>query len=230
MIEEQGPRRYVEAEKLYNEVLDIRQRLLGHDHPQVAASLLSLASLLGDQGRYEQAEKLAALALQQSEAALGTEHPQTVKCHMQLGGICADQGKLEAAETDYRAALQARQRQLGQHADTAESLMALAGVLKEQGSMAGKLDEAEQLSQQALDMLSSVLGNVHAHVVLSMQNLAAVLISQGKIARADALRREAGAIAQRVAGVEVPDAAVSALEALRRKAVPIQPNTYFNEP
>ena len=55
--------RYAEAEPLYARCLAIREKVLGPDHPEVAAALDNVAMLLDAQGRYEQAEPLYRRAL-----------------------------------------------------------------------------------------------------------------------------------------------------------------------
>ncbi|MBD2021152.1 tetratricopeptide repeat protein, partial [Leptolyngbya sp. FACHB-36] len=67
--------RYSEAEPLYVQALDIRQRQLGSDHPHVATSLNNLAGLYQSQGRYSEAEPLYVQALDISQRQLGNDHP-----------------------------------------------------------------------------------------------------------------------------------------------------------
>jgi tetratricopeptide (TPR) repeat protein len=70
--------RYPEAEPLYLEALDLRKRLLGDNHPDVATSLNNLAYLYKSQGRYTEAEPLYSKALQICEQSLGIAHPTTM--------------------------------------------------------------------------------------------------------------------------------------------------------
>src|SRR3989338_6000626 len=48
--------KYSQAEPLYRRSLEIREKVLGPEHPDVAASLNNLAGLYDAQGRYAQAE------------------------------------------------------------------------------------------------------------------------------------------------------------------------------
>jgi tetratricopeptide (TPR) repeat protein len=61
----------------YRMVLAVRERALGSDHPDVAASLNNLAELYYDQGRYSEAESLYRRALSIAGKVLRTNHPQT---------------------------------------------------------------------------------------------------------------------------------------------------------
>ncbi|WP_226595142.1 tetratricopeptide repeat protein, partial [Microseira wollei] len=67
--------RYSEAEPLYLQALELRKRLLGEDHPDVATSLNNLALLYKSQGRYSEAEPLYLQALELRKRLLGEDHP-----------------------------------------------------------------------------------------------------------------------------------------------------------
>ncbi|MBO0795002.1 MAG: tetratricopeptide repeat protein, partial [Ktedonobacteraceae bacterium] len=57
----------------------MRERILGSEHPDVAASLNGLVALYGEQGQYEEAEPLARRVLRIREQALGPEHPEVAR-------------------------------------------------------------------------------------------------------------------------------------------------------
>ena len=67
--------RYSEAEPLYKQSLAIREKVLGPNHPDVAASLNNLAELYRT-GRYTDAEPLLKRALAIREKSLGPDHPE----------------------------------------------------------------------------------------------------------------------------------------------------------
>ncbi|MGI2909795.1 tetratricopeptide repeat protein, partial [Tolypothrix sp. VBCCA 56010] len=71
----QSQGRYSEAEPLYQKALQLTQRLLGEEHPDVAMSYNNLALLYESQGRYSEAEPLYQKALQLYQRLLGEEHP-----------------------------------------------------------------------------------------------------------------------------------------------------------
>ena len=73
LYETQG--QYAKAEPLYQRALAIREKALGPEHPDVAASLNNLAVLYHAQGQYAKAEPLYQRALAIREKALGPEHP-----------------------------------------------------------------------------------------------------------------------------------------------------------
>ncbi len=69
--------RYAEAEPLARRALEIDEKVLGPEHPEVAVRLNVLALLYKDQGREAEAEPLFKRALAISDKALGPEHPIT---------------------------------------------------------------------------------------------------------------------------------------------------------
>jgi hypothetical protein len=70
----------------YNRALEIRQRCLPPDHPDVAESLFCLALLKSeDEEEYEVALGLHERQLVILNVALGTAHPDTLACHDAMG-------------------------------------------------------------------------------------------------------------------------------------------------
>jgi tetratricopeptide (TPR) repeat protein len=58
--------------------VELKQRLLGQEHPSVATSLNNLAVLYRNQGRYSEAEPLYRQALTMAERILGRNHFLTI--------------------------------------------------------------------------------------------------------------------------------------------------------
>ena len=69
--------RYAEAEKAYRDVLAIRQKLLGEEHPDTALSYNNLAANLNAQGKHREAQPLFQKALDLRQKLLGEGHPDT---------------------------------------------------------------------------------------------------------------------------------------------------------
>ena len=57
------------------QALELRKRLLGDEHPDVATSLNNLALLYDSQGRYSEADPLLVQALELRKRLLREEHP-----------------------------------------------------------------------------------------------------------------------------------------------------------
>ena len=81
---EQG--RDAEAEPLFRRALAIHEKVLGPDHPTVAANLNNLGAVYFSEGRYGEAEPLFRRALDIQERALGHDHPDVAKTLNNLAG------------------------------------------------------------------------------------------------------------------------------------------------
>src|SRR6516164_126553 len=96
---------YAEAEPLYKRVLEIREKALGANHLDVAASLNNLAELYRTEDRYAEAEPLFKRALTIKEKALGGEDPRLVRNLNDLAGLYWHEGRYAEAEPLFRRAL-----------------------------------------------------------------------------------------------------------------------------
>ncbi len=92
---------YEEAEPLYKRSLEIKEKVLGAEHPSVATTLSNLAELYKAQGRYEEAEPLYKRSLEISEKVLGAEHPDVATTLSNLALLYEAQGRYEEAEPLY---------------------------------------------------------------------------------------------------------------------------------
>ena len=135
LYESQG--RYAEAEPLYQRALDIAEKALGPDHPDVGTSLNNLAELYRDQGRYAEAEPLYKRASAISREGAGTRPPRRRHVAEQPGRCCIDsQGRYAEAEPLYQRALAIREKALGpDHPDVGTSLNNLAGLYQQPGPL-----------------------------------------------------------------------------------------------
>ena len=198
--------RYDQAEPLYLQALELRKRLLGEEHPNVAASLNNLAELYRTQGRYAEAEPLYLQALELSKRLLGEEHPNVASSLNNLALLYESQGRYDQAEPLYLQALELRKRLLGEeHPNVAVSLNNLAGLYRTQGRYA----EAEPLYLQALELSQRLLGEDHPQVAASLNNLAGLYKSQGRYDQAEPLYLQALELRKRLLGEDHPDVAAS---------------------
>jgi protein involved in temperature-dependent protein secretion len=69
---------YTKAEAIYRQTLQLRETVLGKDHPDTLGSINNLAVLLWQQGKYVEAEALHRQTLQLRETELGKDHPDTL--------------------------------------------------------------------------------------------------------------------------------------------------------
>ena len=197
---------YEAAEPLHRRSLDIRERVLGADHPATANSLNNLAELYRAQGRYEAAETLYRRSLDIRERVLGADHPDTANSFNNLALLYYFQGRYEAAETLYQRSLEIHERVLGaDHPATATSLNNLASLYKSQG----RYEAAEPLCQRVLEICERVLGLDHPNTAASLNNLAELYRAQGRYEAAEPLYQRSLEIRERVLGADHPDTANS---------------------
>src|SRR6266849_5592405 len=197
---------YPRAQALQQQSMEIRQRVLGPEHPDTLTSMNDLALDLDDSGHYAEAEKLEREALDISRRVLGPEHPDTLMLMSNLANTLWQEGHYPEAEKLNRETLDLRRRVLGpEHPDTLKSMTNLAIVLSREGRDA----EAEKLEREELDISRRVLGPAHKGTLTSMDNLAIVLSREGRNAEAEKLEREALDISRRVLGAEHPQTAAS---------------------
>jgi tetratricopeptide (TPR) repeat protein len=134
--------KYVEAEQMLQEALQLKERVLGAEHLSTLSSMNNLGMALCSQGKHAEAELLHRQALQLTSQVLGAEHPLTLDSMDNLGIALDSQGKHVEAELLHRQALQLREQVLGaEHPSTLDSMDYLAVALDSQG----KHTEAEQL-------------------------------------------------------------------------------------
>ena len=197
---------YAAARPLYEQALAISEKALGPEHPNTAASLNSLASLLQDQGDLAGARPLYERALAICEKALGPEHRDTVQSLSNLALLLRDQGDFAGAQPLFARALAIREKTLGpEHLGTAQSLNNPALLLKDQGDLAG----ARPLFERALPIHEKALGPENPYTAASLNNLALLLKHQGDLAGARPLFERALAIRDKVFGPQHPHTAES---------------------
>jgi len=92
-----GERR--EAEALFRSSLEMRRRLFGPEHSEVARALSNLGSALCMQGRFDEGERLISQALDIQRRTLGQRHPDTAVTLINLGTALRQQGRLDEAES-----------------------------------------------------------------------------------------------------------------------------------
>ena len=176
------------AEQLRDQVLEMRKKLLGAEHPDTLTTMSNLASTYSNQGKWNEAEQLKVQVLDMRRKLLGAEHPDTLTSMSKLASTYSDQGKWNEAEHLNVQVLDMRKKLLGaEHPGTLISMSNLASIYLNQG----KWNEAEQLNVQVLDMRKKLLGAEHPDTLISMLNLALTYSNQGRWNEAEQLNVQA---------------------------------------
>jgi CHAT domain-containing protein/Tfp pilus assembly protein PilF len=198
--------KYDEALSLAERVLEVRERLLGTEHRDVAAAITLLAGVYTGKGEYVKAEPLYRRALAISETALGKDHPSTAENLYELAILYYYQAKNVEAEPLFRRALDTYEKALGEdHPDTGAGLNGLAGLYRAQGKYA----DAEPLYKRALGIYEKALGEDHPDTAATLNNLALLYVSQGKYRDAEPLYKRALGIYEKALGEDHPDTATT---------------------
>jgi tetratricopeptide (TPR) repeat protein len=110
---------YREAERLFREVLQERERMLGAEHTNSLEARSQLESALFYQGKYAEAETEYRSVLMLREKVLGVEHPDTLETCFNLATCLRDEGKASEAKALAQRAADGARKSLGpQHPDT----------------------------------------------------------------------------------------------------------------
>jgi len=147
-----------DAERLFKRSYEIRQMLLGNEHPETLTSMHNLALTYRDQGKLQDAADLQERELEATKRTLGEEHPDTSTSMSNLALTYGYQGKLQDAADLQERELEATKRTLGEeHPGTLTSMNNLAWTYE----TLGRTTEALSLIQQCVDGSKRVLGEDH---------------------------------------------------------------------
>ncbi|KAL6904431.1 hypothetical protein GGI43DRAFT_320078 [Trichoderma evansii] len=198
--------KYQDAESFSRQVLELRTKVLGAEHPHTLISMNNLAGVLYSQGKYSKAEAIYQKVLELWTKVLGAEHPNTLASMNNLAGVLYNQEKYDEAEAIYQKVLELWTKMLGaEHPNTLTSMNNLALVLYKQE----KYDKAKAIHQKALELHTKVLGAEHPHTLTSINNLADVLYNQGKYNKAEAIHQKVLELRTKVLGAEHPNTLAS---------------------
>jgi tetratricopeptide (TPR) repeat protein/predicted Ser/Thr protein kinase len=160
---------HAEAIAAHERALAIQERLVGSDHPFVAASLGNIGNALRAQGAYERCAETHARALAIWEQAVGPHHPQVAMALNNLGNCEALRNHDASALEYHRRALAIWEDSLGpDHPKVAAALNNLGVLL----SVQGELDDALRCYRRALAIREKALGPEHPEVATSLHNIA----------------------------------------------------------
>ncbi|HEY9432366.1 MAG TPA: tetratricopeptide repeat protein [Blastocatellia bacterium] len=184
--------------------LEIRERLLGAEHRDVAAATNNLAGVYTGKGAYAKAEMLCQRALDIREKALGKDHPDTGVSLNSLAELYYFQGKYGKGEPLFKRALDIFEKAAGKdHPLTAQCLSNLAELYRRRG----KYEEAESLNKRALDIWEKALRKDNQYTAYTLDSLATLYNSQGRYLDAEPLFKRAIDIWEKALGKDHPTTA-----------------------
>lgn len=197
---------YERALELGNRALELAEKALGPDHPDVAMVINHLASLYDDQEEYARAEPLYKRMLTIKEKALGPDHPEVAEVLESLALLYENQEHYAQAEPVYKRLLTIKEKAFGpDHPDVAAALDDLASLYDGQKQYA----KAEPLYRRSLAITEKAVGPDHEDVAWSLDSLAELYLNQGQYAKAEPLCRRSLAIREKAFGPDHRSVALS---------------------
>ncbi len=183
------------AETYYSLSLEIRERLFGREHPEVANSLAELGVYYRDRDELDRAEALLEETLTIRMNNLGYDHPDTASCMENLAILRRKQGDFVKAEKLCREALAIRRQKLGlYHPDIAQNLYGLALLALDQG----KDDEAESLFREGVGVYQRAGEFESLGYAFLLLDYAEFLRDRGRVDEADTYEREVASACERL--------------------------------
>ncbi len=182
----QGLGLFDEAEALLTSALDLRRRLHGTEHPDVASSLQTLGELKTLQGDYARAEALVGEALALDRRHRGEASEAVARGLVRLARVFDDQGELEESERHFREAV-AVARGLALDEPLALALDHYSHLL----IRLSRYDEAEALLREAITIYRGLYGEMHPVTASGLVRLATLHEAKGDYETAEALFRQA---------------------------------------
>lgn len=194
--------RSAEAEPLLRSALEVRQKMLGAEHPDTLVSINNLATVLEDLGQASQTEPMHRRTLEIRERDLGPDHLDTLLTANNLASALRQLGRAGEAEPLFRRVVAGYEAQLGpDDPRTLAAVGSLADVLDAQGRSA----DAEPLFRRSMEGHERVFGANHPYTFMAINNMAYVQQSLGRFDVAERLYRKALEGRQRVLGADHPE-------------------------
>jgi tetratricopeptide (TPR) repeat protein/tRNA A-37 threonylcarbamoyl transferase component Bud32 len=186
--------------------LQIKEKVMGRDHPSIADARNNLASINFLMGSYAEAKAHLEQALPIYEKALGPDHPDVARVLNNLANVYTFAGAYDEAKGLSERSLAIREKALGPyHPDVADALTNLANVYLRKGEHHG----AKVRYVRAVAIYEKALGPYHPDVADALTNLANVYVFTGAYADARALIERGLAIREKALGPDHPDVAQS---------------------
>lgn len=177
---------FAEAEDTLLRILALQSALSGEDSAEVASIQVDIAQLLHEQGRLDEAREVLEAALDRLEASPATSERVLATGLSNLGSVAAEQGFFDEALERYEQAA-AIWRGQGSVLERSSALQNLAVLKHDQEELA----VAEAFYLEALQALRELDGEVPTREGALLGSLAALYVTLGRFAEAEALAQEA---------------------------------------
>ena len=197
-----------EALSYSERALAISEQLLDPEHPTTLMRRENHGVFLKNAGDLDGALSIFRELLKSSKRVLDYQHPNIASIHNNIGSALREKGVSQEdtsffAKTlsHYQRALKIRQKKLGDHASTAESLHNMGALLMDMN----RYDEARPCLEQALEMNQRVRGPMYGRNTGILKRLGIVLKAQGDYDGARASYEQELKVRKRAFGLEHPE-------------------------
>jgi serine/threonine protein kinase len=168
----------------------MRSRLLGEEHPEVAALEVALGQVLHMRGFEQEAEVVLRRSLQVRKRLLGRRNPDVAESLCALADLLHARGRLKEAERLYRVSAETGHRTLPDgDAALAGPFMGLSACLLDQG----RAGDAVPILLRCLEVQSAALPEGHWQMVSARSLLGACMAERGNHGEAERLLLDAWA-------------------------------------
>jgi len=172
------------AESLYLDVIALRAKLLGREHPDYAYTVMNYAIMLANLGRFEEAERYTREVLALRGRTIPDSHP-VVSTSLQTLGRCLDHlGRTAEAEHALQESYDLRRKQYGPAHWLVGSSMSILG---EHYGFQHQFARGEALMQQADAVLLAATSAADPRRTANLRRLEALYRAWGRPDRASAI-------------------------------------------
>jgi len=197
---------YNSAIRYCAEAADIKEKILGDEHPEYALILNILGGLYKDAGDYVKSEQCFLKSLSIREKTSGKNHTDYAQSLNNLGSLYDFLGDYNKSEQYFTEALGIYEKISGKnHQDYASALNNLGCLYNNMGDYL----KAEQYYLEASETWKKIHGPNHLHYALSLNNLGALYEDMSDYEKAERYYFEALDIMEKSHGRNHPDYAVS---------------------
>ncbi len=170
---------------VYEQVIDLLDSTLGRDHPRIRAMIPHLIQLYKELGRIPKDDEssqrlkdylhdditLISSVIQRQSDNLGKYHPKVIQLQLHLADLYYNCQDWDNAGDLYSVLLEIYRKEFNKNTITAPLMIRLGEILWKQG----KVEHAFQISREAVETLTILLGPTHPKVVAALRQL--ILIS-----------------------------------------------------
>lgn len=195
---------YDKAMAYFNKALFFDKKILGNNHPNVAALYNNIGSMYIEQGELATALEYQSKALSIRKSNFGEDHPDVETSYNNIGLIYIYQGDYVKALEYHTQALSIREKVLGkENPDVANTYLNIGAVYLERRDYVRALESFTK----ALAIQKKTLGEIHPDVATSYNNIGGAYFGQGNYDKALNSFIKALAIREKILVDEHPEVA-----------------------